>query len=62
MLRCVAAFLPVAMTAVCLGLLEPALAASDSERVCLIFVLLALARVPVWLSSFFVNGRTGLAT
>lgn len=62
MLRWVAAFLTIAITAVCLALLEPALAASDNERVFLILLLLVLVRFPLWLTSLVVNGRTGLAS
>jgi hypothetical protein len=59
MIRCAAAFTTVALTALFLGLLEPALAASDAAR--LFFVLLALAflRSPLWLTSLFANGRAG---
>jgi hypothetical protein len=57
MLRWVAASLTFTVTAVCLGLLEPALAASDR-----ILPLLVFFRAPAWLTSFFVHGRTRLAS
>lgn len=62
MLRWVAAFFTIAITAVSLGLLEPVLAASDTERLFLILLLLVLVRFPLWLTSLVVNGRTGLAS
>jgi hypothetical protein len=62
MLRWVAAFFVIAITAVCLGLLEPVLAASDTERLFLLLPVLMLVRSPIWVTSFVVNGRTGLAS
>lgn len=62
MLRWAAAFFTIALTAVCLDLLEPVLAASDTERLLLIVVLAVLVRFPFWLTSLVANGRTGLAS
>jgi hypothetical protein len=60
MLRWPAAFLTVTMTAFLLGLLEPALAASDALRMLLILWVLIPFRSPVWLS-WLSNGRAGVA-
>jgi hypothetical protein len=61
MLRWPAALLTVTTTAFFLGLLEPALAASDTVRMLLILSVLILFRSPVWLTSWLSNGRAGVA-
>ena len=61
MFRCAVAFMTVALTALLLGLLEPALAASDANRIFLVCFLLAFLRSPVWLTSLLGNGKAGPA-
>jgi hypothetical protein len=61
MSRWTAATATVAMTAVVLGLFEPALAFSDRDRLLFIILLLALFRSPLWVSSFLGMGRAGSA-
>jgi uncharacterized membrane protein YtjA (UPF0391 family) len=57
MLRWAAAFATIAITAIVLGLFEPAFAVSDAERLLFIVLLLVLFRSPLWLTSFLGNGR-----
>ncbi|MGB7494338.1 MAG: hypothetical protein WBR26_06705 [Candidatus Acidiferrum sp.] len=61
MFRWAAAFSTAALTAVFLVLFEPALAASDVERLFLIWVLVMLFRSPIWLTSTFRKGAMGAA-
>ncbi len=61
MLRCVPAFMTVALTAVLLALFEPALALSDTGRLVFLAFLVVLVRSPFWLASFFSYGRAARA-
>ena len=59
--RCAVAFMRVALTALLLGLLEPALAAPDANRLFLVCFLLAFLRSPVWLTSLLGDRKAGSA-
>jgi hypothetical protein len=43
--------------AVLLGLLEPAFAVVDAERLLLVFLMVAFLRSPLWLAFFWGDGR-----
>lgn len=57
MLRWVPAFAIEALTAILLVLFEPALAFSNAGRMIVLGFLVALARSPFWVSSFFSYGK-----
>lgn len=59
MLRCAMAFTTVALNAVLLSLLEPALAVSNAARLLFAFLTVVVLRSPRWLNSLLLNGRTG---
>jgi hypothetical protein len=47
----------VAVTAILLGLFEPALAVSDAQKPLLIMLILPLFRSPFWLTGFLADER-----
>jgi hypothetical protein len=61
MLRWTTALITAALGAIVLALFEPALAASNAERLPLIALLAACFRSPVWLTSLLGVRRAGRA-
>lgn len=61
MFRWTTTFTTVALSAMALALFEPALAASNAERLPLIALVAAFFRSPLWLTNFLGGRRVGRA-